>query len=428
MIRYLISSTALLSLITTISPTFAAEKVRTPSLAVPELKISGSTSFNSWFFNNKRKTVPGKGNSPCSQKKYGRGQLFTMDSARLKFAIEGNTDPGMNYGLVFVLNGDTSASSTLRENYLFFGGSWGRIYVGDTYGVASTMTFGGEDPLGGTGGFGGEVFDRVINYTTGSLHTVLLTGDTSRDTKFTYMTSRWNGFQAGMSYTPRSEHRGEQKINSQTSTSSPKEPFTTDNIASGINFIHQFDNGLEVALSGTSVFGKAHPEYKGTGTQPRSQPRRNVKSYAFGGTLTRGNLSFGTEYGNNGKSLQFKSLSKTNAGQFVDFGLSYTFGATKLSSGYYYSWRKAQLGTTANLWNGTTTVKSKTHIVSAAIDHKLAPGLGVYFEYAYYHMKNPAATIEAARTNANLNPCGDYIGGVRNNTANAFVVGSRLVF
>jgi hypothetical protein len=38
----------------------------------------------------------------------------------------------------------------VREDYLYFGGSWGKIYAGDTYGVQSTMAFGGYDQWGGT--------------------------------------------------------------------------------------------------------------------------------------------------------------------------------------------------------------------------------------------------------------------------------------
>lgn len=43
-----------------------------------------------------------------------------------------------------------------------WGGSWGRLTLGDTYGVEDTMPFGGFDPMVGTGGFDGH-FDRVVN-------------------------------------------------------------------------------------------------------------------------------------------------------------------------------------------------------------------------------------------------------------------------
>jgi len=432
MIRYLLGSTALLGVVAFGSSVNAETKTPTPSLATPQLKISGQTSFNSWFFKNKSIYLPTDAkNTPCKTQTYSRGQLFTMDNARLKFDVSGKSDRGMEYGLVITLDGGAHAEKNVREDYLYFSGSWGKLLLGDTYGVEDTMAFGGFDQIGGTGGFNGD-FSRVVNFTTGDVHSVNLVGETSRDTKLTYFTPRWNGIQAGASYTPRTEHRGEMKIDSGKSYLTPKEPFGTDNIASGVNFIHKFVSGFEMALSATSIFAHAHPEYK------KAHNRRNVASFAFGGTFSYQNVGFSTEYGNNGRSYQFKGQHKSNAGQFVDFGLSYTWGATKFGVGYYFGWRNALgstnpaavlAGTSSALFSNYKRVKAKTNIVSATIDQKIAPGLGIYAEYDYYHADNPAAKVEAARRNTSLgSDCGGFIGGVPNNKANVFVVGSRLVF
>jgi len=427
MTRTLLASTALLSSV--IFGTFAQAAVSnpTPVLALPQLKISGQTSFNNWFFNNQQKIVPGDPkNNPWTRRGYGRGQLFTVDDTRIKFTVEGKTDPGMEYGMVVTLDGDVDGSKLAREAYLFFGGTWGKVYAGNTYGVQSTMAFGGWDQWGGTTFMDGNL-ERVVNFTTGTLHSVNLVGDSNRDTKLSYLTPRWNGLQLGVSYTPRSEHRGEQGINPITSTSgSKKKPFDTDNIASGLNFIHKFCNGFEMALSAASIFAKSRPEYQGA---PR---RKNIASFSFGGTFSYENIGFSAEYGNNGNSRELAGQNLSNAGQFVDFGLSYTWGATKFSTGYYYGWRNA-LGAlnpspAAVLTSPAIRQKATTNAIAAAIDHKLAPGLGVYFEYANILMKNPAATAEANRLNAQLAPSGQFTAPVTNNRANAFIIGSRLVF
>lgn len=383
------------------------------ALQALSLRISGQTSFNSWFFHNDKKMLQGDAkDSTCKRQRYGRGQLFTVDDARLRFAVDGKLDSGMEYGLVFVFDGVVSASKVVREDYIFFNGSWGKVILGDTYGVQGNMTFGGYDQWGGTGFIDGGDFDRVVNYTTGVFHSVNLVGDSNRDTKATYITPRWEGFQAGISYVPRTEHRGQDQINSITSTDSPKKPFDTDNIANAINFIHKFENGFEMALSASSIFAaRTHPEAAG---KPH---RRKTFSYAFGGTFSYADIGFSAEFGNNGRSREIKRHS-VNAGKFIDFGLSYTWGATKFSAGYYYSWRKALSITNQK-------AKAKLNAVSAAIDQKLAPGLGVYVEYAHFNMKNRVARGEAARINATS--C-DFVGGVPSNKANVFVVGSRLVF
>lgn len=422
MIRYFLASTALIGTAVLSVNVYAQPQKSTPQLKTPQLEISGNSSFNSWFFDNKRKTVAGdKENHPWKRQKFDRTNLFTVNDARLRFAVNGKTDPGMDYGLVIVLEGNGDASKSVREDYLYFGGTWGKTQFGNTYGVQNTMAFGGFDQWGGTGFIEGQNYKKVVNETTGAAADVNLVGDTSRDTKATYLTPRWKGVQAGVSYTPRTKkHRGDQQVNSILSSESPLEPFDTENIASGINFIHKFTSGFEMALSGTSIFAKEHPEYHG------APKRKNIRSFAFGGTFSYADVGFSAEYGNNDRSRTFKEGGrKSNAGQFIDFGLSYKWGATKFSTGYYYGWRNA-LGGGIN--SHFKRRKSKTNAVAAAIDHKLAPGLGVYLEYAYFQMKNPAAKAEAARVNAVLSGPGQFIGPVKNNNANAVVIGSRLVF
>lgn len=441
MINALFRSTALLGALFALPAAQAATTSPESILAVPQLKIGGQTSFNSSFFQNDRKTLfSNKDRTPCSIQRYSRANLFTVDNSRIKFNVDGKTDPGMDYGLVFVLDGDTNATKNVREAYIYTKGSWGTIYGGDTYGVTNLMSFGGFSEWGGTGFLDGGVLDRTFNYTTGAMHSIDLVGEPSRDTKLTYLTPRWKGIQVGVSYTPRTEHRGQEQVNSWTSYKNPKEPFDTESIASGINFIHTFTSGFEMALSATSVFGNTHSEYK---TAPA---RKDTAGFAFGGDFKYQGWGFGAEYGNNTKSQQLTRYGKPNAGQFLDFGLSYTWGATKLSTGYYYGWRKA-LGQRSTIvskctpscsgrvisrervTNGAYVVRRvKTNAVSAAIDHKLTPGFGVYFEYAHIQMKNPIAGAEGALTNKILGGCGQFKGVTKSNKANAFIVGSRLVF
>ncbi len=433
MIRYLLGSTALLSAVIFNAYAYAAETSPTPMLATPQFKISGGTSFNSFFFRNKRIFQESEeaqdiiSSADCGRNKFGRGQLFTVDNARLQFNVDGKTDPGMEYGLVFVLDGNVNETKNFRETYLYFGGTWGKVYAGDTKGVESTMTFGGWDQWGGTGGFDGGVFDRVVNYTTGTLHDVDLVGDTSRDTKLSYLTPRWNGIQVGVTYTPRTEHRGQMAIEARRSVKSPKEPFDTDNVASAINFIHKFKNGFEMALSAVSIFGKTHSEYSArVRDRTGARARNSTAAFEVGGTFSYCGVGFSLDYGNSGRSRTYKfGGNKSNAGQFLDFGLSYKWGATKFSTGYYYAWRKALGG---DFDTNLVTKKAVTQGVLAAIDRKLAPGLGIYFEYANIQMKNPAAVAEAARRNVILAPCKQFVGPVKNSRANVFIIGSRLVF
>lgn len=445
MVHNIFSSTALLTALFVLSSGDVMAAKEPTSLEVPALKVSGNSSFNAWFFNNDQKMLrtgekdnndkTAKITDPCKLQRYGDGHLFSVDDARIKFNVDGKLDTGMEYGLAIVLDGTVGASKAVRENYLYFGGSWGKIVVGDTGGgVLNTMAFGGYDYWGGTGFINGGDFDRVVNYTTGVFHSVNLVGDSSRDTKFTYFTPRWCGLQFGITYVPRTEHRGEDKVNSILSTVTPKAPFDTDNISNGINFIHKFESGLEIALSATSVFAfRTHRETSNRVANANEAvfPRQREKTFAycFGGDIDYGNIGFGFEYGNNGRSREIKWFKgkKSNAGQFVDFGLAYTWGATKFSTGLYYSWRKS-LGA-VQVGNDYIAKTKKATLLAAtvAVDQKLAPGLSFYMEYGYFNMNNPNARAEATLLNLN-SPCGDFYGKVPSNTANVVVIGSRLAF
>lgn len=95
MTRSLLGSTALLSAVIFNVCAHAAETKPTPVLAVPQLKISGQTSFNNFFFRNRRIFKDGievegadSAAGSCARNKFGRGQLFTVDSSRLKFNVE----------------------------------------------------------------------------------------------------------------------------------------------------------------------------------------------------------------------------------------------------------------------------------------------------------------------------------------------------
>ncbi len=266
--------------------------------------------------------------------------------------------------------------------------------------------------------------DHVLAQTIGVPISVDPVGHTGRSTKLTYLTPRWQGLQLGVSYTPRSDHKGAAGLNSLVSASSTKKPYDTDNLSSVLQFMHKFDGGLELALSGTSIFAKSNPEY-----QVAELKRQNIASFAFGGGLKYANIGFSAEYVNNGRSRELAGQGISNAGQLINFGLSYTHGPTKVSGGYYYSWRNALGGGTTPATY--TKVKAKGNILGAAIDHKLAPGMAIYVEYANFQLKNPAAADEAARLNAIYSAAGgskQYTSPTPSNNTNAFVLGSRLVF
>ncbi len=457
MTKRILMTSALISAMA-LSQAYAASE--TPALAAPKLTISGQSNFNAWWFHNDRTVIvpatPFGPGEPCDYIGKGRGYLFTVDDARLKFDITGKTDPGMDYGFTIVVDADTNKQKNIKENYLYFGGSWGKLTMGDVDGVEDTMAFYGGDPLGGTGGFDGN-FDRVVNFTTGTVVSPDLVGDTSRSTKIIYHTPRWKGLQAGVSYTPRTQHRGEAATDTlrgkEGDIGTNRKIFDTHSFAGGVNFINKFNNGWELALSGTFIFGEAHSPCKNIGPSNSqivttqglflapgnfsfTNKFKNTSAFALGFLNSYKGFEWGGEFGWNGRSHEATRVSYQNANAvtstakakdswFIDTGLAYNWGATKLSGGYFYGHRKAVAynAVADNIGNST----SRTHIFTTALDHKLAPGVLVFGEYAHYNMKNNGAPIDGAIANAANNPGTQYF-EVRSGKSNAFVLGTKIKF
>ena len=461
--KFLLGSTALLGAALFTNEASAAQAV-SPTLAAPKLTISGQSTFNAWWFENKQqKFVDGKafghnGNGSAGGKDtqgYGRGYLFTTDDSKLQFDVGGKTDLGMNYGLTVAINTDTQQTSydkTIKENYIWAEGSWGRLQLGDANGVEDFMALGGFSVLGGTGGYDGS-FNRVVNFVTGTMASqgVDLVGDTGRATKVTYQTPRYYGFQAGISFTPQQNHLGEAKINTGSHYKKEKDAYDKRSIAAGLNFLNKWDSGFELGLSATAIFAKTQPEYTGAkwtlynqaGTplagKTGSGNRKDTKAYALGTVMRYAGFELGFEFGDNGKSHQLKDFAKATGVKqkgswFMDAGVAYTWGPTKVSAGYYYG--KGGSTQYNSVSRTFSKAKNRTNILTASVDHKLAPGLGVYFEYAHYDMKNTGWNIDAQLHNT-LNGA-KITGGTAKDVvagpvgpkqkSNAFVLGTKVKF
>ncbi|MEB3702968.1 Porin [Candidatus Bealeia paramacronuclearis] len=421
----------------------------------PVITVSGQASFNARWFHNKNQKVRNDSNlgqnfaanattnqvineqnfqvftplplNLSTVEGYGRGYMFTMDDTSLKFALDGTTDYDMDYGAVIIVNGDTEQVSgelttydkTIKESYVWAGGTYGRIITGDTDGVESMMAFGGADPLGGTGGFDGT-FDRALNPVTGTITTVDLVGSTGKATKITYQTPRFYGLQAGVTFTPQNNHLGEAKANTSRDYGSDVVlgPVDRRNIAGAINFQNEFENGLQLNASLTGIFAKTQPEFTGAQwfltdvngviVSQGSGNQKNTASYAIGGGLSYKDFEFGIEFGDNGKSHEIKDLAaKTkgvhkNAGWFINTGVAYTYGPTKVSFGYMYAKRNG-LGLNGTVQNNNVNyfkAKNRTNIFTFSVDQKLSAGAGIYFEYAHYDMKNEGFNVDAMLINS----------------------------
>lgn len=382
--KFLLASTAL-SLVLGLSAVDAQAR----DAKKPTLTISGEATGSYHIFDN--------GNTKGEK---GHGGHFAIEDSALYFLVSGRMDwfGQMFYDWQLSLNGDTGEDKAVEENRLRVRGEWGTVMFGNHQGVENFMSRGAFGVMGGTGGFDGN-FKTVVNRPTGILLTTDMVGATKYATKATYVTPRaLYGFQAGVSYTVNSEHKGEGSDNgphNRTSLKTPGEAFDMNSWAGGINWLHSFENGLNLAVSATGIVASSrrpdttrlpHVHNNNMFTATQRARVHNTASWAVGGVAEFRGFELGAEYIDNGKSRQYKTtgdfrdagyqgvLGGFDAGEAWSVAAAYTYGPDRLAVGYYNSERK---------FNGKD---SNVDVWSVTYDRQVAPGFSLFAEGNWFGM------------------------------------------
>ncbi len=154
---------------------------------------------------------------------------------------DGVADNGLLYGAEIQLEADQDTEDNADEVFIYLEGNWGRVELGDNDGAAdSTQIFA---PTVGLGQIDGEFSDFIS-----LVEPQPKLDDTSDDTKVTYYTPRFAGFQLGVSYVPEDDEGNNVIFERQSS-----ENF----IEVGGNYLNEF-GGIGVAISGAYIRGSAN--------------------------------------------------------------------------------------------------------------------------------------------------------------------------
>ncbi len=437
-----------------------------PKGVAPTLKISGNaTGTFHWYENSKN-----------ARGEKGYGTVFALEDSRLNFQATGRMAEGWTgesfYDWLIGFTGDTAEEQNVEENRIRVKGYWGTGMVGNTQGVENFMARGAFGVMGGTGGFDGN-FKMTTTRATGLLLTTDMVGATKYATKGTYVTPRFAGFQAGVSYTPNSEHKGEGTNGDphvKTSRKTPKETFDNNSWAFGANYINKFPGDFSLALSATAVVGHTRPpagkaiDQTNLFTAHQTAPRNRTKSFALGGVASYQDFELGMEWIDNGKSQQIKNANRAlgpgralttgtpngqatenaggvpvvdqfgnpvttpvpttytgrigsfNAGKTFSVATAYSFGFNKVSYGYYYSCRK---------FNGANTIGN---VHSLAYDRAVAPGFSVFAEGVLFDFKSKQSSVAFQNALKANTPGNALSSGVLSNNGRTLLMGASTKF
>lgn len=406
----------------------------------PILQISGQSKFSYHVFENNNKDIETGAPDP-GEKKNNNGR-FAVEDMRLNFQVHGRADwwGQMKYDWLVGLTGDEE-KHVVEENRLRIKGEWGTVLVGDHQGVENFMARGAFAVMGATGGFDGT-WHSNINMPTGVMLTTDLTGTTKYATKITYVTPRFFGLQAGVSFAPNSEHRAEKKPHNASSIKNNPEPFDVNSFAGGVNFEHQFPCALQVSFSATGILATTKPPKPGATGNPAADlaernafvfyetaGRHKTATYALGGVVEYLGFDFGIEWIDNGNSRQPTQnmgfilapqgtpIAGFNAGKALSVAAGYAYGLDRVALGYYHSERK---------FSGL----AKANVYSVTYDRQIAPGLSFYSEYNKFGFSTSASAVNAENAiykgaSGNAESPRKAVGG---NNGYAVVFGGKIQF
>ncbi len=190
-----------------------------------------------------------------------------FDTADRGFAFSTNTevhvsgtimaDNGITFGFRVEFEADTGTDGNTDENSIWASGSFGKVELGNNDGAEDTFMVNGSNSGVDYGGVGNPTSNFLDRAYTGDARTSVdfANGvDSSDGTKITYTTPNFNGFSAGISYSPdTSDGDDGNRFNGEDSTG------IHDHIGVGVGFDGEF-NGVGVELGVVAGFGKADAE------------------------------------------------------------------------------------------------------------------------------------------------------------------------
>lgn len=387
----------------------------------PTLTMSGSAKFQAYGYGNSKNS----GNylsSPNTNS--GPGYLFTQ-TGEIAFVVAGVAKNGLEYNYTIVLNAapGPNSSGTISENRIEFKGRWGTVQLGAKIGPEDVLMTDAVNVLGATGGFDGD-WTNAVTQTSGVFTGDSMRADTGNATKIAYYTPRFSGFMLGVGFTPSNVQSGTSSMQS-SATSSSQGARDSGILSAGLNFAHEFNNGLGLSLTAAGISAsntKVNPNGvggsggAGSGTGNPSLKARKSNGWQLGGLMNYKNFQFGLGYINNNKTGTYTNANSYDGGSGWSTALGYTFGINKVAVGYQ--------GTRQKNGTGSAGGVGKADIFSLTGDRTLAPGLGVYAEYDYISQKidsNALAGLAANSTVATGTP-------TSSNKSNLVIIGAKISF
>lgn len=289
--------------------------------------------------------------------------------------VDGKTNGGLGYGAVIDLEADTTNDAdnqgvNASRTFTYLGGNWGRFEMGSVESSAATMRVDASTLAVATGGINGAWTYFINPFSSSSttnganfISTSKLVSEHGKTTEFgdestynatkiNYYTPKFSGFQAGVSYTPSLQGRG-QSLGRIDESATP-DALDQGNVFNGALSYDNTFNEIRVALAATGEIAKAND------ATVVANEREDIRAWNVGALAGFQGFSVAGSYGNWGDSGQLKTAN--GDAEYWTVGGGYEAGPIGLSVTYLDSAYE------------TSAVDSDFSNIVVGADYKLAPG------------------------------------------------------
>ena len=336
----------------------------------------------------------------------------TMITKEAEVSFSGSTtlDNGVTVGVDVLLEAETCGDQ-IDENYIWFSGSFGKIFLGGENGAGNKSFRGSSVPAAGFVSSWTSNY-RVYAGGTNNARTPARNDVTSDSEKITYFTPKMGGFEVGVSYTwdsseTTSSYAGHSADNASTSSTTVTTVNTTTSVTNQaltktVTTTQNSDqsNVWELGATYSGNTGKDGVSYNVSGAYIKANNEApggvDAKVWALGADVTFSNITIAGGYGNDNQASSGSNTDK------IDWNLGIKSSSGPWSYGISYSNMSAEAGAGAG-------EDERDHWLAAA-SYAFGPGISL------------SAAIENVKLEDNANAAGNE------NNATSIMLGTALFF
>lgn len=301
--------------------------------------------------------------------------LDILRETEIHFTGETTLDNGLTVGYHAEAEADAGDAFTVDESYMYLSGTWGRVNFGSEDGAAYLMQV--AAPSADTNVDGIRQFINPVNYGANNNYTATnidyANDATDSADKITYMTPVFNGFQAGVSYTP--DVKG--NIGYNAGFTSNTLGVTTDDVddslgeayEGAVRYEGQFES-VGFAIGG----GYTHVDREGTAAAGND----DFQEWNAGLDMDWGAFGLGVVYSENNNAQSTNDENET-----IVVGLDYTTGPYKLGASWY------------NNENDAGGTEVETDRFSGGVTYTYGPGMTFRGSLGYIEHESTGSDMEA---------------------------------